>query len=94
MRFTVVIPARYASQRLPGKPLADLHGRPLVMHVCERARSSGATQVIVATDDERVRTACAAEGVDVQMTGGQHAPAPSASPKWRSAAVGAKTRSW
>ena len=73
MRFTVVIPARYASQRLPGKPLAELHGRPLVVHVCERARSSGASQVIVATDDERVRAACAAEGVDVQMTGLQHA---------------------
>jgi 3-deoxy-manno-octulosonate cytidylyltransferase (CMP-KDO synthetase) len=73
MRFTVVIPARYAAQRLPGKPLADLHGRPLILHVCDQAQQSGAAQVIVATDDERVRTACAAAGVDVQMTGTQHA---------------------
>jgi 3-deoxy-manno-octulosonate cytidylyltransferase (CMP-KDO synthetase) len=73
MRFTVVIPARYAAQRLPGKPLADLHGRPLILHVCERAKASGATQVIVATDDERVRAACAAAGVDVQMTDARHA---------------------
>ncbi|HEV7166183.1 MAG TPA: 3-deoxy-manno-octulosonate cytidylyltransferase [Gammaproteobacteria bacterium] len=73
MRFTVVIPARYAAQRLPGKPLVDLHGRPLILHVCQRAQSSGAAQVIVATDDERVRAACAAAGVDAQMTGTQHA---------------------
>lgn len=73
MRFTVVIPARYAAQRLPGKPLAKLHGRPLILHVCDRARSSGAAHVIVATDDERVRAACAADGVDVQMTGSEHA---------------------
>jgi len=73
MHFRVVIPARHAAQRLPGKPLADLHGRPLVVHVCERARSSGAAQVIVATDDERVRAACEAAGVEVQMTGGHHA---------------------
>ena len=73
MRFTVVIPARYASQRLPGKPLADLDGKPLILHVCERAQGSGAAQVIVATDDERIRSACAAAGVDVQMTGTHHA---------------------
>lgn len=73
MRFTVVIPARYAAQRLPGKPLVDIHGRPLILHVCDRAKQSGAAQVIVATDDERVRAACAAAGMDVQMTGAQHA---------------------
>ena len=73
MRFTVVIPARYAAQRLPGKPLADLHGRPLILHVCDRAKESGAAQVIVATDDERIRTACAGAEVEVQMTGAQHA---------------------
>ncbi|HEV2321291.1 MAG TPA: 3-deoxy-manno-octulosonate cytidylyltransferase [Gammaproteobacteria bacterium] len=72
MRFTVVIPARYASQRLPGKPLADLDGKPLILHVCERAQGSGAAQVVVATDDERVRSVCAAAGVDVQMTGAHH----------------------
>src|SRR5579859_927589 len=73
MRFTVVIPARYAAQRLPGKPLVDIHGRPLILHVCDRAKQSGAAQVIVATDDERVRAACAEAGMDVQMTGTQHA---------------------
>ena len=73
MRFTVVIPARYAAQRLPGKPLADLHGRPLILHVCDRAASSGAAKVIVATDDERVSAACTAAGVEVQITGTQHA---------------------
>lgn len=73
MRFTVVIPARYASQRLPGKPLADLNGKPLVLHVCERAQSSGAAQVVVATDDERIRSACVSAGVDVQMTAAHHA---------------------
>jgi 3-deoxy-manno-octulosonate cytidylyltransferase (CMP-KDO synthetase) len=73
MRFTVVIPARYASQRLPGKPLADLHGRPMILHVCERAQQSGATEVIVAADDERVRRACADAGIDVQMTSASHA---------------------
>ena len=73
MRFTVVIPARYASRRLPGKPLADLDGKPLILHVWERAQGSGAAQVIVATDDERIRSACAAARVDVQMTGTHHA---------------------
>lgn len=72
MRFTVVIPARYSAQRLPGKPLAQLHGRPLILHVCDRARSSGAAEVIVATDDERVRQVCADAGVDVQMTRTTH----------------------
>ena len=54
MRFHVVIPARYASTRLPGKPLLDIAGRPMVQHVVERACASGATQVLVATDDERI----------------------------------------
>jgi 3-deoxy-manno-octulosonate cytidylyltransferase (CMP-KDO synthetase) len=73
MRFTVVIPARYGSQRLPGKPLADLHGRPLIWHVCECARRSGASQVIVATDDARVEAACKGAGVEVEMTAVSHA---------------------
>ena len=53
MGFVVVIPARYASTRLPGKPLADIHGKPMVQHVVEKALQSGADRVIVATDDER-----------------------------------------
>ena len=73
MRFTVVIPARYGSQRLPGKPLADLHGRPLIWHVSECAHRSGAARVIVATDDARVQAACQGAGVDVEMTAAGHA---------------------
>ena len=49
--FAALIPARYASTRFPGKPLADLGGKPMVVHVCERARASGAAPVCVATDD-------------------------------------------
>jgi len=73
MRFTVVIPARYGSQRLPGKPLALIHGRPLILHVCDRARESGAAEVIVATDDARVREACVSAGLKVEMTSASHA---------------------
>ena len=51
MEFIVVIPARYASTRLPGKPLAEIGGKPMVVHVADRARASGAAEVIVATDD-------------------------------------------
>jgi len=70
--FTVLIPARYASTRLPGKPLADIAGKPMVVRVAERARGAGATRVVVATDDERVQMAVAAHGVDVCMTRGDH----------------------
>lgn len=73
MQFRVVIPARYASQRLPGKPLADLDGKPLLLHACDCAKRSGAAQVIVATDDQRIQQACAAAGVEVQMTSASHA---------------------
>jgi len=54
LAFHVVIPARYASTRLPGKPLLDIAGRPMVQHVVERACASGAKQVLVATDDARI----------------------------------------
>jgi len=54
MSFTVVIPARYASTRLPGKPLQDIAGKPMVQHVFERAKQSDAKRVIVATDDQRI----------------------------------------
>jgi 3-deoxy-manno-octulosonate cytidylyltransferase (CMP-KDO synthetase) len=73
MTFRAVIPARYASTRLPGKPLADLGGRPMVQHVYERVAASGAAEVIVATDDERVARACEAFGARVQMTSPSHA---------------------
>ncbi len=73
MRFHVLIPARYASTRLPGKPLADIAGKPMIVRVAERAAASGAASVAVATDDERVRDAVAAHGIDVCMTRGDHA---------------------
>ncbi|MGE6224399.1 3-deoxy-manno-octulosonate cytidylyltransferase [Aeromonas media] len=72
MSFVVVIPARYASTRLPGKPLADIHGKPMVQHVVEKALQSGADRVIVATDDERVQQALQATGVEVCMTSPDH----------------------
>jgi 3-deoxy-manno-octulosonate cytidylyltransferase (CMP-KDO synthetase) len=73
MRFSVVLPARYASQRLPGKPLADLNGRPLVLHACDCAKRSGAARVIVATDDARIQQVCEKAGIEVQMTSAAHA---------------------
>lgn len=71
--FKVVIPARYGSMRFPGKVLADLHGRAVIEHVHARARSSGASEVIVATDDERVAAAAAGFGARVCMTAQTHA---------------------
>jgi 3-deoxy-manno-octulosonate cytidylyltransferase (CMP-KDO synthetase) len=70
--FVVLVPARYASTRLPGKPLADLGGRPMVVRVAERARASGASRVVVATDDARVAAACAAHGVEALITRADH----------------------
>ena len=55
--FTVIIPARFASSRLPGKPLADIAGKPMIRHVWEKARQSGANRVVVATDNEQVKNA-------------------------------------
>jgi 3-deoxy-manno-octulosonate cytidylyltransferase (CMP-KDO synthetase) len=70
--FKVYIPARWGSTRLPGKPLLALGGRPLLAHVCERARASGASEVVVATDDARIAEAAARCGVAVCMTAGTH----------------------
>lgn len=72
MAFIVIIPARLASTRLPGKPLADLGGKPMVVRVAEQAQLSGAARVIVATDHEDIRAACAAHGVEVCMTRADH----------------------
>jgi 3-deoxy-manno-octulosonate cytidylyltransferase (CMP-KDO synthetase) len=72
MQFVVVIPARYASARLPGKPLADIAGKPMVVHVADRARESGAYEVIVATDDERIQQAVARHGHQAMMTRPDH----------------------
>lgn len=70
--FVVAIPARYASTRLPGKPLAPIAGRPMIAHVVDRARESGAREVVVATDDARVRDALASIDIDVVMTRTDH----------------------
>jgi len=70
--FTVLVPARYASTRLPGKPLADVAGKPMIVRVAERARASGAARVVVATDDTRIRDAVTAHGFDAVMTRGDH----------------------
>ena len=72
MDFTVIIPARYAATRLPGKPLADLGGRPLLQWVHERALASGAARVVVATDDARIEAAARAFGAEVIMTSPDH----------------------
>ncbi|MGK5017607.1 3-deoxy-manno-octulosonate cytidylyltransferase [Janthinobacterium sp. 61] len=72
MAFIVIIPARLASTRLPGKPLADLGGKPMVVRVAEQAALSGAARVIVATDHDSIRAACAAHGVEVCMTRADH----------------------
>ena len=72
MSFSVIIPARYASTRFPGKPLADLAGKPMVVRVCERAAQSGAAAVHVATDDERIATAVRDHGFAVVMTRPDH----------------------
>lgn len=73
MPFTVIIPARLASTRLPNKPLADLGGKPMVVRVAERAARSGATQVVVATDHADIFAACERHRVAVRMTRSEHA---------------------
>lgn len=72
MGFVVVIPARYASTRLPAKPLADIAGKPMIQWVCEQAQASGADRVVVATDDQRVFDAVAGFGAEVVMTSEHH----------------------
>lgn len=70
--YTVIIPARYASSRLPGKPLKLIAGKPMLQHVYEAAGISGAEQVIVATDDERIEQAARQFAADVCMTSPEH----------------------
>ena len=71
--FTVLIPARLASTRLPDKPLADIAGLPMVVRVARRAALSAAQRVVVAADDERIVQACAAHGVEAVLTSKDHA---------------------
>ena len=68
----VIIPARHASTRLPGKPLADIAGKPMIVRVYEAARASGARRVIVATDDARISAAVQGAGGEVCMTASDH----------------------
>jgi len=70
--FTVVIPARFSSTRLPGKPLQLIAGKPMVQHVWEQARKSAAQRVVVATDDARIVEACQAFGAEVLLTRADH----------------------
>ena len=72
MDFKVVIPARYGSIRLPGKPLVEMSGKPLVQHVYDRAAESAASEVVVATDDERIATTARGFGAHVYLTGSHH----------------------
>ncbi len=72
MSFSVVIPARYASTRLPGKPLLDIAGKPMIQHVYEQAQKSQAEQVIIATDDDRIAQAVKGFGGEVCMTATDH----------------------
>ena len=73
VRFSVVIPARMASTRLPGKMLADLHGRPLIAHVVDRASESDAARIIVATDNRDIAAAVADSACETVMTSVDHA---------------------
>ncbi len=72
MSYTVIIPARYASTRLPGKPLLDIAGQPMIQHVWRRAGESQAQRVVIATDDERIETACKRFDAEVCMTSPDH----------------------
>lgn len=72
MSFTVVIPARYASTRLPHKPLRDIGGKPMIQHVYECAQQSSASEIVVATDDQRIADVVTAFGGQVCMTSAEH----------------------
>ena len=72
MSFYVVIPARYASTRLPAKPLKEIAGKPMIQHVYQRASESGATDIIIATDDARIEAVAKSFGARVCMTSTAH----------------------
>ncbi|OOF37580.1 3-deoxy-manno-octulosonate cytidylyltransferase [Rodentibacter heidelbergensis] len=72
MSFTVIIPARFASSRLPGKPLAEIAGKPMIQHVFEKAQQSGANRVIIATDNENVASVAQGFGAEVCLTSEHH----------------------
>lgn len=70
--FKIVIPSRMSSTRFPGKPLHPLNGKPMLLHVIDRARESAASTIIVATDDERIQALCNEVKVQVEMTDPSH----------------------
>jgi len=70
--FKVVIPARYGSSRLPGKPLLKIAGKEMILHVCEKASLAGAQEVVVATDDERILECAKQSGFNAVMTSASH----------------------
>jgi 3-deoxy-manno-octulosonate cytidylyltransferase (CMP-KDO synthetase) len=72
MDFRIIIPARYQSSRLPGKPLIDIAGKPMIQHVYEKAKQTSATSIVVATDDQRIATVAKKFGADVCMTRVDH----------------------
>ncbi len=72
MQFHIIIPARYASSRLPGKPLRQLAGKSILQHVYEQASKSKASSIIIATDDERIQQTAEAFGAEVCMTSSEH----------------------
>ena len=72
LAFTVLIPARLASSRLPNKPLADIGGLPMVVRVAQQAQKSGAARCVVAADDPSIMAACETHGIEVLLTGTHH----------------------
>mgnify|MGYP003384621991 CR=1 FL=1 len=72
MSFRIVIPARYASTRLPGKPLLDIAGKPMIQHVYERAQESNASEIIIATDNDKIKEVALGFGADVCLTKAEH----------------------
>ena len=71
-KFIVVIPARYDSVRLPGKPLIDICGKPMIVRVFEIANMSSALEIIIATDDERIVDVCSKYNIKAELTSGKH----------------------
>ena len=72
MSFSIVIPARFASTRLPGKPLLDIAGKPMIQRVYEQACKSRAERIVIATDDDRIASVARAFGAEVSMTSSSH----------------------
>lgn len=72
MSFTIIIPARYESSRLPGKPLKDIHGKPMIQWTWSQAKKAGANRIIIATESKAVKEACLAFGAEVLLTSEHH----------------------